>query len=170
MRKLFYFFSVTVLFLNALCFNKLSAQQKEISSEFENYDLNHFYGVGKGDGKVVFLGESPMNEATVHVFQDGIIRLYHAPNRYSDKVMSKESIDNGFTWTESKVIFEDSLIWQYPRRTLVDNRGNIHLLVFQERDNDIYHSISNDDGKSWSELHKITDGWIGAIRGFIQTK
>jgi len=148
----------------------LLAQTEKHNSKYENYNLKELYGQGKGDGKVVFIGESPMNETTVQVFPDGIIRLYHAPNRYSDKVMSMESVDGGFTWTDSKVIFEDSLIWQYPRRTLIDIQGNIHLLVFQERDNDVYHSLSKDEGKTWSELSKITDGWIGAIRGFIQSQ
>ncbi|TKG90756.1 exo-alpha-sialidase [Puteibacter caeruleilacunae] len=163
-------FTLSIVMIQLLVASRLFSQITVEQNKYEEYDLEELYGPGNGDGKVVFLGESPLNEATVQVFSDGIIRVYHAPNRYSDKVMMKESNDGGFTWTDSKVIFEDSLIWQYPRRTLIDDRGDVHLLVFQEKDNHILHSVSKDEGKSWTPLHKITDGWIGAIRGFTQTE
>ena len=160
---------MAVFVLNIFGAGKIYAQQKKDSLKFENYDLKEFYGPGKGDGALVFLGESPMNEATVQVFPDGKIKVYHAPDRYSNKVMSMESEDGGFTWSQSKVIFEDSIIWQYPRRTLIDQKGNIHLLVFQEPNLDVYHTATSDGGETWKPLQKIADGRIGAIRGFIQT-
>lgn len=148
----------------------LNAESQSIAQEFETYDLRKFYPLTESGNELVFLGESPMNEATVQVFPDGTIKVYHAPNRYSDKVMSMESRDGGFTWSDSEVIFEDSIIWQYPRRTLIDKKGNIHLLVFQEPDLDVYHTVTSDGGKTWNPLQKIADGRIGAIRGFIQTR
>jgi len=152
------------------CFWGLKAQEQKELQINEVYDLAEYYPATRNGVEPVYLGPSPMNEATVQVFDNGIIRIYHAPNRYSDSVMSMQSIDGGFTWSESKVIFMDSIIWQYPRRTLIDQNGNIHLLVFQERDNDVYHTISSGPGKPWKPLNKIADGRIGAIRGFIQTE
>jgi len=160
------------IFITVLCVvvmvNSLSAQNQH--SKYINYNLADLYGFGKGNGKVIYLGESPMNEATVQVFPDGTIAVYYAPDRYSQKVMCIKSTDGGFIWSEPKVIFEDSLIWQYPRRTLIDQKGNIHLLVFKKPKNDVCHTVSTDNCKTWEPLQKIADGPIGAIRGLIQTK
>ena len=148
----------------------VSGQEGHQTSNDNYYNLLHHYPFQEHSSEPVFLGESPMNEATVQVFPDGTIKVYHAPNRYSNEVMSMESKDGGFTWSEAEVIFEDSIICQYPRRTLIDNKGNIHLLVFQEPDLDVYHTATSDGGKTWKPLQKIANGRIGAIRGLIQTK
>ncbi|MCK5104953.1 MAG: exo-alpha-sialidase, partial [Cyclobacteriaceae bacterium] len=148
----------------------VSGQEGHQTSNDNYYNLLHHYPFQEHSSEPIFLGESPMNEATVQVFPDGTIKVYHAPNRYSNEVMSMESKDGGFTWSEAEVIFEDSIIWQYPRRTLIDNKGNIHLLVFQEPDLDVYHTATSDGGKTWKPLQKIANGRIGAIRGLIQTK
>jgi len=138
-------------------------------SNYENsYNLYHNYP-NKRNAKLVYLGENPMNEASVQVFKDGDIRVFHTDQRYSNKVMMQESLDNGHTFSESIEVFKDELISQYPRRTLIDDKGNLHLLVFKKKVLDVYHSVSVDKGNSWSTLTKVTDGRIGAIRGFIQT-
>lgn len=143
--------------------------QSEVLS-YETYDLFKYYPADNKGNEPVYLGASPMNEATVQVFPDGVIKIYHAPGRYSDSVMSMESQDGGFTWSDPELIFKDSIIWQYPRRTLIDQKGNIHLLVFREPDLAVFHTLTSVKGKKWEPLQKIAEGRIGAIRGFIQTK
>jgi hypothetical protein len=152
------------------------AQKKEsnvipqpVSAGEKWYDLSSYYPK-EGDGKIKYIGESPMNEATVQVFQDGTIRIYHTPERFSDKVMMSESVDNGYTFSSSKEILRDSLISQYPRRTLIDDKGHLHLLVFKRKVLDVYHTVSMDNGITWSPLNLVTKGRIGAIRGLIQTE
>jgi hypothetical protein len=44
----------------------------------QNSKGDSFYGLSiyypkDGDGKIMYIGESPMNEATVQVFEDGVI-------------------------------------------------------------------------------------------------
>ena len=124
------------------------------------YDPNHL--------APVWMCPSPMNEATVQVFPDGLIKVYHAPNRDSTKVLSMQSTDGGVTWNDAKLEFEAEGIWQYPRRTLIDSNGDVHILVFVKPNNDVHHAKTT-DGK-WGPLTKAADGRIGAIRGFIQTK
>ena len=58
-----------------------NAQEMSGSDNFESYDLTKYYNVNNIGDEPVFLGESPMNEATVQVFSDGTIKIYHAPNR-----------------------------------------------------------------------------------------
>lgn len=137
-------------------------------SQSETYDLKKHYPRNNGFDPV-YIGESPMNEATVQVFEDGVIKIYHTPERYSDKVQSITSIDGGYTWSEPSLILQDSLIWQYPRRTLIDRNGDIHLLVFRREDLTVLHCRSEDGGETWTPLVKAADGRIGAIRGFLQT-
>ena len=153
------------LFLLFLFLQLTSSTQGEIYdlSMKDDYDPNHL--------APVWIRESPMNEATVQVFPDGKIKLYHAPNRYSKQVMSMESTDGGVTWSNSKLEFEVEGIVQYPRRTLIDKNGDVHILVFarpnpQERN--VYHAKTI-EGK-WGPMTKAADGQIGAIRGFIQTR
>ena len=146
----------------------LTGQDHRLS--YETYDLVKHYPAGEQHNEPVYLGESPMNEATVQVFDDGTIKVYHAPNRYSDSVMSMESVDGGFTWSKPEVIFQDSIIWQYPRRTLIDRDSNIHLLVFREPDLSVFHTMYSVGTQEWWPLKKIADGRIGAIRGLIQTE
>jgi len=134
----------------------------------ETYDLTKHYPNNRGL-EPIFIGESPMNEATVQVFADGIIKIYHTPERYSDKVLSIKSTDNGYTWSAPKLELKDEVIWQYPRRTLIDQNGDLHLLVFKRENNDVLHTKTSNNGKSWSPFVKIADGRIGAIRGFLQT-
>jgi hypothetical protein len=146
----------------------LMGQDAAMSSE--TYDLSKHYPANGLNNEPIFLRESPMNEATVQVFDDGLIKVYHAPNRYSDSVMSMQSSDGGFTWSEPVVIYQDSIIWQYPRRTLIDRDGNIHLLVFREPDLSVFHTMYHGAGQEWAPLKMIAEGRIGAIRGFIQTE
>ncbi|HEC42965.1 MAG TPA: exo-alpha-sialidase [Bacteroides sp.] len=150
------------------CHFSLRGQDAALSHE--TYDLSKHYPSKGLNNEPVYLRESPMNEATVQVFEDGTIKVYHAPNRYSDSVMSMKSTDGGFTWSESEVIYQDSIIWQYPRRTLIDEDGNIHLLVFREPDLSVFHTMYHSGSQEWTALKKIADGRIGAIRGFIQTE
>lgn len=116
----------------------------------------------------VWIRPSPMNEATVQVFDDGTIKIYHAPNRHMAKVMSMLSKDNGVTWEDSVLEFKAEGIDQYPRRTLIDKNGDVHILVFRGKDLDVWHAKTTDG--IWGPLTKAADGWIGAIRGFIQTR
>ncbi|MCK5367724.1 MAG: exo-alpha-sialidase, partial [Cyclobacteriaceae bacterium] len=148
----------------------VSGQEGHQTSNDNYYNLLYHYPFQEHSSEPVFLGESPMNEATVQVFPDGTIKVYHAPERYSDLVMSMESVDGGFNWSEAEVIFEDTIIFHYPRRTLIDQKGDLHLLVFQEPNLDVAHTVSSDGGKTWKPLQKIADGRIGAIRGLIQTE
>ncbi len=159
-----------VFLILLLLSSQFSLSGQETIHSYETYDLAAHYPAEGHGYEPVYLRESPINEATVQVFDDGMIRVYHAPNRYSDSVMSIQSADGGFTWTEPEVIFQDSIIWQYPRRTLIDKDGNIHLLVFREPDLSVFHTKTTGVGKDWEPLQKIADGRIGAIRGFIQTE
>ncbi len=159
-----------VFIIILLLISQISLRGQETVHSYETYDLAEHYPAESNGIEPVYLRQSPINEATVQVFDDGMIRIYHAPNRYSDSVMSIESADGGFTWTEPEVIFQDSIIWQYPRRTLIDKDGNIHLLVFREPDLSVFHTMTTDVGEDWEPLQKIADGRIGAIRGFIQTE
>ena len=156
-----------ILFLLAVQF---SLTGQDAAQSYETYDLSKYYPANGQNNEPVFLRESPMNEATVQVFDDGLIKVYHAPNRYSDSVMSMSSVDGGFTWSEPEVIFQDTIIWQYPRRTLIDSDGNIHLLVFREPDLSVFHTMYSESDKEWTPLKMIARGRIGAIRGFIQTE
>jgi hypothetical protein len=149
---------------------QFSLTGQHVTLSYETYDLSKHYPANSLNNEPVFLRESPMNEATVQVFENGTIKVYHAPNRYSDSVMSMESVDGGFTWSEPEVIFQDSIIWQYPRRTLIDKDSNIHLLVFREPDLSVFHTMYDGASQEWTSLKKIADGRIGAIRGFIQTE
>ncbi|MCK4746456.1 MAG: exo-alpha-sialidase, partial [Bacteroidales bacterium] len=148
----------------------LRAQGQNDLMFHETYDLFKYYPADNSGNEPVYLGPSPMNEATVQVFPDGLIKVYHAPGRYSDSVMSMNSQNGGFNWSDPELIFRDSIIWQYPRRTLIDKAGNIHLLVFREPDLSVFHTMTSGTGREWEPLKKIADGRIGAIRGFIQTE
>ncbi|MCD6200418.1 MAG: exo-alpha-sialidase [Bacteroidales bacterium] len=143
--------------------------QKNIPSAGEVYDLKTCYPSQQGSNQPVYLRESPMNEATVQVFTDGKIKIYYAPNRYSPKVLSMTSLDGGYSWQDPVLELEDSVIWQYPRRTLIDKDGNVHLLVFKRKSNDVLHTILKPHSSAVG-MTKAADGWIGAIRGFIQTR
>ncbi|GGK33997.1 hypothetical protein GCM10007962_30570 [Yeosuana aromativorans] len=132
------------------------------------YDLAKYYP-NIPNAKLIYVGENPMNEASVQVFEDGDIRIFHTDQRYSKKVMMQESLDNGYSYLESRKVFSDSLISQYPRKTLLDDKGNLHLLVFKEKVLAVYHSVSSDKGETWSPLKFVTNGRIGSIRAFIQT-
>jgi len=163
--KYFIFIIVCIAFLGV----GMAQGQSEVLS-YETYDLFKYYPAIRDGTEPVYLGPSPMNEATVQVFPDGVIKVYHAPDRYSDSVMSMKSEDGGFNWSDPELIFRDSIIWQYPRRTLIDQKGNIHLLVFREPDLAVFHTMTSGQWEKWEPLQKIAEGRIGAIRGFIQTK
>ncbi len=116
----------------------------------------------------VWIRPSPMNEATVQVFDDGTIKIYYAPGRHDTRVLSVESRDGGLTWTNPTMEFRADGVDQYPRRTLIDKDGDVHLLAFRSANNDVWHTKTT-NGK-WGPLTKVTDGRIGAIRAFIQTR
>lgn len=148
----------------------LFSNNKIIDSSLEReYNLSVNYPKN-GDGKLKYIGVSPMNEATVQVFEDGVIRIYHTDERFGNKVMMSESVDGGYNFSPSIKILQDSLISQYPRRTLIDNDGNLHMLVFKKKVLDVFHTVSTDNGKTWAPLNFVTKGRVGAIRGFIQTE
>ena len=143
--------------------------EDSVPSGGEVYDLRLKGDYDPSHLEPVWIRQSPMNEATVQVFQDGIIRIYHAPDRHSTKVLSIESTDGGITWSEPKLEFEANGIDQYPRRTLIDKNGQVHLLVFRGGNNlDVWHTKTANG--QWSSLTKVTNGRIGAIRAFIQAK
>lgn len=88
-----------------------------------------------------------------------------------DLVMRK-SIDNGLTWSDLKVIWDDGLnVCGNPAPVVDEDTGDIHLLstwnhgadhesrIIDETSKftrEVYHIVSNDDGDNWSVPRNIT--------------
>ena len=110
-----------------------------------------------------------------------------------DLVM-KKSTDNGLTWSELKIIWDDGdNVCGNPAPVVDLETGKIHLLLTWNngkdhesqiingtsiQGRDIYHLASNDNGETWSSPHNITStvklpGWTwyatGPVHG-IQLK
>ncbi|MCK5010764.1 MAG: hypothetical protein KAS98_09780, partial [Deltaproteobacteria bacterium] len=68
----------TILLIAFLACNLITnAQEKKDYTIYEAYDLAKYYSATESGIEPVFLGKSPMNEATVQVFPDGTIKVYH---------------------------------------------------------------------------------------------
>ena len=134
--------------------------------QHEIYDLAE---MNRGTGPR-FVRHSPNNEANPRVMPDGEIQVYYSGGRKGPKTLLITSKDGGRTWSKPRLAFEDGQTWQYPRRTLVDRNGNLHMLIFRVETLDVLHTMSTDRGRTWSKKKEIAKGYIGAIRAFIQCK
>jgi hypothetical protein len=125
----------------------------------------------------VFIGQSPGNEATIIKMPDGKIKIFFI-NRPgpADKMMSVTSDDNGVRWSKPETEFPLPGEAYYANNLVVSNNGDLHCIfhIWGKGDNgyngrhlDLYHCKSA--GETWTSPKKIYDGYVGSIRGFIQT-
>lgn len=122
----------------------------------EPYDPDHI--------APVFVRESPNNEATVQKFEDASLKIFYAAK---GRTLSIQSVDGGVTWQDPVVEFAHGALAKYPRRTLLDQDGELHLTFFDENTN-IYHTKTSHGRTSWETPTKILEGHIGAIRALTQ--
>jgi hypothetical protein len=128
----------------------------------------------------VVTGISPGNEATVSRVSDRTIKIFYInrPGK-ADRLMSISSDDEGFSWREPEVEFTLPGEAYYANNLVRDNRGEMHCVfhIFGQGDNgyngrhlDLWYCHTTGGGRSWNKPQKIFDGYVGAIRGFIQLR
>ena len=117
---------------------------------------------------------SPQNEANPVRLPDGTLRIYYMErNRHVAFITSH---DNGFIWSEPKVAFQVSGETGYACRSMVDQRGRVHLWFVQRGENDnrlpgnrqldIWYNHM--DNHRWATPRVVWKGYCGALRDAIQ--
>jgi hypothetical protein len=128
----------------------------------------------------VFVQKAPGNEATVVRIESGKIKIFfvNRPGK-ADKLMSVTSHDSGIKWDDKKEEFSLPGEAYYANNLLRDKSGELHCIfhIFGNGENgyngrhlNLWYCHTENHGERWTTPKKIYDGYVGAIRGFIQLK
>lgn len=124
--------------------------------------------------------EAPGNESTLVRLSDATLKIFfvNRPGK-ADKLMSVSSKDHGVSWSEPAVAFDLPGQAYYANQVLLGQDGELHCVfhIFGEGENgyrgrhlNLWYCHTTNQQKVWSAPRKIFDGYVGAIRGFIQLK
>lgn len=126
----------------------------------------------------VMVQEGPGNESTVVRLDDGTLKIFFINRPGSaDKLMYITSRDGGFTWDEPAIAFDLPGQAYYANQVVLGKDGELHCVfhLFDKGENgyrgrhlNLWYCKTANQQQSWTTPRKIFDGYVGALRGFIQ--
>jgi len=116
----------------------------------------------------VVLGAQPQNEANPLTLPDGSLFAMFREERGSPTFYAVQSTDGGATWSEPRPVATVEGANGYGCRTLVDDRGEVHVFFLRGEGLRIHHFHSEQGRMLWTEPKLIFDGRVGSLRSAIQ--
>lgn len=130
--------------------------------------------------EAVVVSKSPANGATVVRLPSGEMNIFYINNPGgADKLMSVSSRDQGLVWARPVKEFDLHGNAYHANCVLEDPKGNLHCIFhlygrgpngYRGRQLNLWYCKKLSHSRSWSRPEKIFDGYVGAIRSFIQLK
>ncbi len=128
----------------------------------------------------VVIRKSPADGATILRMANGTLKIFYINSlgQY-DNMMSISSTDNGISWGKPEKEFGLSGIAYHSNIFVPGQNGTLHCVFYilgkgkngyHGQQLNLWYCHTTDQGKNWSEPRKIFDGYVGAIRGFIELK
>jgi hypothetical protein len=123
--------------------------------------------------------ESPANEAKLIRLPDDSLRIYFIHRPEGRELRSISSTDGGVTWSDEKTEFPLPGEAYYAVQAVVDDQGEVQLAFhireqgergYRGRHYNLWHTKTLDGRSRWTEPKQFFDGYVGSMRGMIQTR
>ncbi len=168
-----YFACLLTLLLTVSCLNKKAEKPENqiVEETKDSLSLNTLFKQGE-DGYACYRIPAIVttNNGAVLAFSEA--RKSGCSDTGDIDLVMKKSVDNGVTWSNIKIIWNDEAnVCGNPAPVVDTETGNVHLLVTWNNGEDheseiingtsiddrlVYHLISTDDGETWSDPKNIT--------------
>lgn len=125
----------------------------------------------------VIVAKAPTNEATLIRLSSGHLRIFFIDRPgTARKMMSVQSIDNGYTWSVPSVEFELPGEAYYANQVMEDRYGTLHCVFHIYKEGPIGYRgrhlnlwyCRKELGASWTSPRMIKEGYVGSLRGMIE--